>query len=205
MKLFKMLGLLAVAAAAMMAFAGIASATIVTAPSGTLYTKNIHASSENGHTSLHGSNGVTVECPTSTVQGTIEKHGSTVTAEGPITSLTFGGAGGATTACTAGEIVHVLSLGRLTAHKIAGGATLTADEVVVNITTSIFGFPVNCEYKTGKDLDIGEVTNAPSATGHATFHIKAVIPRTGGSGLCGESGTWTGQYKIDTPTGLTFD
>jgi hypothetical protein len=203
MKYVKMLGLLAVAGAAMMAFAGTASATTPTCAH-VVCTPTIHATSH-GHTSLHGSNGVTVECPFSTVQGKVESHGTAATAEGKLTALVFGGTT-ATTACTHGEIVHVLKLGRLIAHTIENGpnATLTSSGTEVEITTTIFGFPVSCIYNTGENLHIGVVTGAATTTSHATFHISANIPRTGGSGLCGESGVWTGGYTIDSPVGLTF-
>ena len=79
MKYAKMLGLLAVAAAALMAFAGVASATTLTSPSGTTYTSTIKATSE-GTTTLHNSSlGIAVSCEESTVEGKVEKHGSGVT------------------------------------------------------------------------------------------------------------------------------
>jgi hypothetical protein len=191
MKYAKMLGLLAVAAAAMMAFAATASATTVTAPAGTLYTSTIEASSE-GATSLDGT--VEVTCQKSTVKGSVASHGAGVTAKGSISSLTF-------TEC-GDDVVQVKNAGSLEVHSIGGGdGTLTSSgaEVTVEADT-IFG-DVHCIYTTS-NTHIGTVKDGT----HATMTIdSAAIPRTGGSFLCGSSGEWTGAYTVTKPTGLTID
>jgi hypothetical protein len=192
MKYAKMLGLLAVAAAALMAFAGTASATQLTAPSGTVYTGTIKAASE-GTTSLHGPF-TTVSCTASTVEGSVAKHGAGVTVSGSISKLTF-------TGCN--FPVTVLKAGSLEVHNIAGtnDGTLTSSGAEITITTSIAA----CLFTTS-NTDIGRLTKAPSNTGHATLDINSAgIPRTGHSVFCGSSGTWTGSYKVETPTGLLVD
>ena len=196
MKSLKMLGLLAVAAASLMAFAGIASATIVTAPSGTTYTGHIEATAENGHVILHASNGVTIEC-SGFATGELTAHGAAATASGPISTLTFGG-------CTGGDVVTVSLKGTLEAHSIgSGNATLTSNGAKVTAVDGATG--VACEFTT-TNTDVGTVTGATTPTGHATLDIaSAKIPRTGDSILCGATATWTGSYKVNTPTGLTFD
>jgi hypothetical protein len=192
MKTMKMLGLLAIAAAAMMAFAGIASATTVKS-GGALYTGKIVAANENGHISLHGSNGVTIECA-GTVEGTVESHGAGVTAEGKISKLTFPN-------CTNGNVVHVKKTGSLVAHSTAttNNGTLTSNGAEVEVTAaSIFG-TITCIYTT-TNTSIGTLTGGTPAT----LDISATIPRTGGSSLCGSSGTWTGAYKVSSPANLTI-
>jgi hypothetical protein len=204
MKRVKSLSLLLLALASVTAaVAGSASATTATC-GGVVCTPSIHASSE-GHITTHGSNGITAEC-LSTIAAKIEVHGTAVTAEGNVSALIIGGAGGATTACTAGEIVHVVQKGKLIFHTIGSGpnATVTMSDQVITKTVTALGFPVTCEYSTGSNLDIGELTGAPSATGHATIHIRATTPRTGGSSLCGSTATSTGSYKVTSPTGLGF-
>ena len=100
MKYVKILGLLAVAATALMAFAATASATTVTSPHGTTYTGAIKAENEGGHVSLHNET-ANIECA-STVEGTITTHGAGMTAKGPITHLH-------STSCTNGWTVTVES------------------------------------------------------------------------------------------------
>jgi hypothetical protein len=193
MKYVKMLGLLAVAAAALMAFAGTASATIVTAPAGTAYTGKIHASTENGHAILHNAF-TTVEC-SGTVEGTVETHSLAGTAHGKISVLTF-------PVCTGTNTVTVAANGLLEIHAGANGhGTLTSSGTQVVITNHEFGG--TCIYTTN-NTQIGTLTPAPTNTGHATLDITASIPRTGGSlgVFCGSTGTWTGNYKVNTPTGL---
>ena len=198
MRFSKMFGLLAVAAAALMVFAGVASATLVTAPSGTTYTGHIEATSENGHVILHASNGVTIEC-SSFVTGSLTAHGPGVSAGGLITALSFG-------SCTGGDVVTILEnkKGSLEAHAIGSGkATVTWSGATITATDGATG--VSCEY-TPVNTHMGEITPAPGPFGHATLDINSnKVSRTGDSILCGATATWTGQYIINTPTGLTFD
>jgi hypothetical protein len=192
MKYVKMLGLLAVAAAALMAFAGTASATVLTSPAGTVYTGEIKAETENGHAILHNAF-TTVEC-NSFVTGKVEKHGAGVTAGGNISTLSF-------PTCT-GDTVTVTTPGSLEIHTGANGhGTLTSSGAAVSVFNHAFGG--TCIYTTN-NTQIGTVTPAPSNTGHATLDISATIPRSGGSlGIfCGSTGSWTGNYKVTSPTGL---
>jgi hypothetical protein len=196
MKYVKMLGLLAVAAAALMAFAGSASATTVTSPEGTLYTGKITAVSHNGHVRLVGPLGIDVQCA-SHVEGTVESHGAGVTAKGSIGNLSF-------TACTNGYTVTVLSKGSLEVHKVTGTntGTLTSTGTEVTVHTPL-GF--SCIYKTNS-THIGTLTDSKATGGHATLDINAVsIPRTGDSSLCGATGQWSGSYTVTTPSTLILD
>ena len=62
---------------------------------------------------------------------------------------------------------------------------------------------MTCIYTTN-NTDIGVL--AGSKTENARAHVSsAQVPRTGGSALCGSTGTLTGQYKITTPSTLYGD
>jgi hypothetical protein len=191
MKYAKMLGLLAVAAAALMAFAGTASATVLTSPSGTTYTSTIKAESE-GATSLDGAF-TTVTCNKSTVEGKVESHGAAVTAGGKISSLTFTECNYPTTVKAAGSLeIHGLG---------SSNGTLTSSGASIEIATSVG----TCVFTT-TNTDVGTLTGSTTTGGNATLDIaSAKIPRTGGNFLCGSSGTWTGAYKVTTPATLIVD
>jgi len=180
MRHIKILGLLAVAATALMAFASIASASTVTSPSGTVYTKTIAATA--GPTELVGSF-TTVKCNKSAVEGSVKSHGAGVTAEGPISSLTF-------SECNFN--VTVLKKGDLIAHATGGGnATLTSTGAEVLVHTSVG----ECIFTTNA-TDIGNLTGGTPAK----LSIASVaIARTGGNFLCGSSAKWSGTYTVNTP------
>lgn len=195
MRFTKMLGLLAVAAAAVMAFAATASATQITSPAGTLYTSTIKSEGE-GKPSLHGENGVTIAC-NSNVEGKIETHGTSVTAEGKISKLTWSN-------CEGGTATTVTN-GKLIAHATgSSNATLTSTGSKVKAeVSSIFG-TITCEYETNA-TSIGTLTGSTTTGGNATLDISASIPRVAGSFLCGEAGTWTGSYRVTSPSTLNVD
>jgi hypothetical protein len=205
MKYVKVLGLLAVAAAALMAFAGSASATSITSPTDTYYTGNIHAVNENTHVILHSDLAGTIECK-STVEGKIETHGKGVTAAGKISTLHF-------SECTNSWHVTVVAPGELQIHwKANHEGTLTSTGATVSTTR----FGVTCNYVTN-ETDIGTLTDSHTAgdtppanetkDGTATLHIEAKIPiHSGSSGLCGSSpAEWTGSYEVTTPDKLYID
>ena len=180
----KMLGLLAVAAAAMMAFAGVASATTVKS-GGSNYTSTITAESSNS--SLDGSF-ITVSCANSHVQGKVESHGAGVTAEGKISSLSF-------TNCN--YPVTVKKSGSLVAHTTTTpNGTLTSTGAEIAIHTSIG----ECVFTTNA-TSIGTLTGGTGATLDID---SSAIPRTGGSFFCGSSGEWTGNYTVSVPSNITL-
>lgn len=194
MKYVKMLGLLALAASALMAFAATASAVTLTSPTGTVYTSTITAESEGTATELHGSF-ITVSCKKSHVEGKVEQHGSGVTAKGNISTLSF-------SECN--FPVKVLKAGSLEVHAISCNVnnectgTVTSSEAEVTIETSI----ANCLFTT-KATDVGTLTPTNDTGGHATLDINSAgIPRTGHSIFCGSAGTWTGSYTVTTPSTL---
>lgn len=204
MKYVKMLGLAAIAAAALMAFvgAGTASATELTCtepekvkvvcPAGT----SIHAEAES-KVILHPPIG-SIECSQSTVAGkTANKGSATETVSGAIEHLTFG-------ECNA--TVHVLKNGSLEIHTQEASSnnngTLTSSGA--EVTVLFAGF--HCIFGTN-NTDLGTVTGSSTTGGTATLDIKATIPRIGGtSGIfCGSTAAWTGAYKANTPDWLDID
>jgi hypothetical protein len=198
MKYVKMLGLLAVAAAAFMGFAGSASATAVTV-NGAIATPKIEAETVVGATAtLHNAVG-TISCDSKTV-GTVATHSASTTAVGAISTLTF-------TNCTGGSVHvtdaegHVATPGSLEVHTSETTPTKngTLTSTGAKVTVTMLG--VECGYTT-KETDIGEVVGGE----HAVLKIKATIPRTHGGGgiFCGTTGNWTGEYKVTNPTNLTI-
>ena len=195
MKILKMIGLLAVAAAAMTVFATTASATTATSPKGTTYTGAIVAEGE-GHSTLHGANGISVSCPGAVSAG-VGTHGAGMTLELTVTGLVLGTAGAP---CTNSDVVHVTTLGELEIHNISGteNGTVTSIGTTVNVTDNT---GVSCGYVTSS-TDIGTLT----AGSPATLDLNsAKIARHSGSILCGSTGTWTGSYKVTTPGSLFID
>jgi hypothetical protein len=186
MKYVKILGLLAVAAAALMAFAGTASATYVTTTTGGATAEPIiHAVNEGGHVTLANSNS-NIEC-SSTVEGKVESHKvgkASTPASGKISTLEF-------TGCTGGWTVAVEAKGELSITSTSGhNGTLTSSGSTVTATLHTFFGDIVCRYLTN-GTHIGTVTGGNPAT----LHIEGSIPFHSGGGLCG-SGTaqWTGNY-----------
>jgi hypothetical protein len=198
MKYVKMLGLLAVAAAALMAFAGSASATEVTSPHGTRYTGTIKATSE-GPTYFTGSF-ATVECKGSHLEGTITSQGSAITASGPVNLLTFTECNFPTTVINNGSlIVHT------DVPNEKGNALITSKEFTVVFHTSV-GTCTIATSSTGEGTPIGTLTGSTSTGATATVDINSPkIPVEAGSFLCGSSATWQGSYTINTPDNLNVD
>jgi hypothetical protein len=181
MKYVKILGLLAVVAGAMMAFAGSASA-IITNPPGTTYSGTLTATSE--ETTLHG--GVTITCKHSHTHGTV----SPGTTHEKIV-VTFG-------KCEP-DTVDVKASGSL-AIASDGTATSTGAEVTVVTHRTVLGFPVtaHCIYTTN-NTKVGTLTENVEP---AVLHIgSSPIPRVTTDSACGETSVWTGSYTVATPSG----
>ena len=186
MKYVKILGLLAVAAAALMAFAGTASATTVaTSTGGAAATPTIHAVNEGGHVKL--ANPIAnIECA-STVEGKVESHGAGVTAKGNLSKLEF-------TGYTNSWHVTVISLGSLEVHWTSGhNGTLTSTGSKVDTTR----LGVTCVYQTSNTA-IGNVTGGATAT--LTISASIPIVAAESSGRCGSgNAAWSGSYVTTSP------
>ena len=198
MKYLKILGLAAIAAAALMAFTGTASATTLTGAGGaSLGAGTEIKSAAEGTTVLHPPIG-DIECKESTVAGkTSNAGGSSETVSGNIESLTFSN-------CNA--TVTVLAKGSLEIHT----KTASADNNGVltgsgnEVTVEFVGF--HCIFKTS-GTTLGTVTGSATTGGSATLDIEATIPRTGGrsGAFCGSTAQWTGSYSVSSPSTLNID
>lgn len=215
MKYVKMLGLLAVAAAALMAFAGTASATELTNAQGDKLGvgTEIHAESE-GATSLTGT--ITITCQKSTVEGEVTNAGGAgITVSGHVSTLTFTECGNHTvTVKNAGSLeIHTEfeeTGDPKTSHETAaatGNGTLTSTdaEVTVLLHSFLLG-TVHCIYKTN-ETDIGTLTGSKNVAGKtATLDINSVsIPRVTTDSACGNHSTWEGSYSVTNPDYLDVD
>ncbi len=195
MRYIKVFGLAAVTAIAMMALAGTASATVATSPEGTAYTGKIKAQSVTEHVDLTGPFGLHLQC-NSSGEGTLESHGSSSTVRGEIEVFPF-------PSCTNGYSVSTLKGGQLEVHTEGGSSngngTLTSHNGEFEVKTPA---EMTCIYKTNNTY-IGVLTG--SNKGHAKADISATVPRTGGSALCGASGTLKASYTVTTPSTLYID
>jgi hypothetical protein len=195
MKFAKMLGAAAVAAMALMAFAGTASATTLEIGG---VTQNravtLHATIRSGNTAaLSDPFRISVNtCSESTVHGettTFTARG-TGAIGGPIRTLTF-------SRCSyegpnrEGVVVH--RAGSLSVEWISGttNGTVRSSGAEVTVPSEAFG-TVTC---TTSNTDIGTLTGVRS--GQATFDIR-------GNLSCTKIGTgvWSGTYTVTTPEGL---
>ena len=195
MKYLKMLGLAAIAAAALMVIAGPASATTLTSPANTKLGvgAEIKASTPAGTHAVLDSPIGKIECNGS-VAGKITNAGGgtpTVSVEGSLSTLSF-------TGCTTAT-VHVLKNGTLKITSSGGGkGALVSNGAEVTVET----FGLHCIYATSNTA-IGTVTGGSPAT----LAISATIPRTGGKSgaFCGSTAPWTGSYTVTSPNPLLVD
>lgn len=181
MKHLKMLGLLAVAAAALLAFVGTASATTLTSPTGTTTTPTIHLSSV-GHAITHSPIG-TIECNL-TVAFKVETHGAGTTADGKVSTLDF-------INCTGTRTFTSVKGGEMIIHWTSGyNGTLTSTGLEVQFYDHSFGG--TCIYTTN-GTNLGAFTGGSPAK----LDLSATIARTGGTlgAFCGSTASWTGTLQ----------
>ena len=189
------LGLSAIAGAALLAFAGTATATQLTSPAGTVYTGSVHAESSGsiGYDTPFGP----FECTSGTLAGSIGQHGAGVTVKATVTAQSF-------TGCSPSVTVKPLKGGTMEIHHVAGSnnGTVTSSGYEIELFFNQFG--LRCVYSSN-NTHVGTLTGSGVTGGTAVLDIAAALPRTGGTVLCPGQGTWTGQYKITTPDSLLVD
>jgi hypothetical protein len=195
MRFIKTLSLAMVAAAALMAFAGLgtASATVLCKeiPAAGTDCANPYPAGTKGTGSaetsilLKTSGGTTiVTCTSSTVTGQSVNQGSTTeTVKSTLTTLTFSN-------CT--TTVTVLSAGTGELHHIAGTNNGTLTTTGTEVTITFLG--VSCIFKTNS-TDVGTATGGKPGT----FDLSATIPGVSG-GFCPASGILSGSYIQTEPT-----
>jgi hypothetical protein len=192
MKYMKMLGLAAVAAMALMAFAGTASATELYSGATTLKAGTVIDASLTGSAILETTGGTVLNtCTGGTVKGkTANNGGPAETVKGNIEELTW-------TGCTRETITT--KPGALEIHHIAGtkdGTVIgSGSEVTIN---GLFG--TSCVYGTGPGTHLGTLKG--TTAGDATLAIKATVPLTIPNWLCPSTAVWNANYTVTQPTPL---
>jgi hypothetical protein len=206
MKQLKMLGVAAVAALALMAVIGSATAsakvcstagtgTACGASDGNEYTGAFSATATNATLT---SGFVTVSCTDSVATGDIT---NSATGAGTITGLTFSGcthnlgSGGCTASTTASTTAPWAAT---VTHTTGTNGTLAVKTVTGEFTCTILGSAVKCIYKAGEATAV--VTGAEPAVVKATS--VALEKEAGSNGLCSNEGTWSGTYTVTSPTSL---
>lgn len=195
MKYVKMLGLLAIAAAALMAFAGPASATL-TSPAGTAVPVGTKIKATSTHSELTGV--INITCTSSTVEGTLTSNGA-IEAAGTIETLDWSGCGNHTVTTTEPGTLEIEKTANGTGTVFSTGARVTV------LTHSLFLGTRHCIYRTD-DTHVGTFTGSGHA-GATTGTIKAAsqpIDRVATDSLCGEESIWHGHYVVTSPDPLTI-
>jgi len=202
MKHIKTLGLIALAAMAVMALVGVGTASATelykktaggneTLKSGTSIVATL-----TGTANLTSTSGAALDtCTGGEVAGKTTNTGSsTETVNGNIEKLTW-------TGCT--EPTETSTLGSLEIHNIAGttNGTVTGKNSIVKVNTTIFG--AVCEYTVGEKLDLGTLRGATSSTGNATLEIGVVVPAKN-SFFCPDA-NWSANYTVTSPVGLNVE
>jgi hypothetical protein len=209
MKYVKMLGLAAVAAAALMAFvgAGSASASMLCSEdpasgvcaAGQTWPANTEidfslvpgSSAHLEETAPPNGESETLDtCEESTVKGKVTNTGSsTATVTGNIEALTWG-------KCTWTTKTVEGFNGKLEIHTdpgTTGGGILTSDgETRVTISIPLFG---SCVYGVTAGTSLGTLTEGKGTA--AVFHANAVAKKlTGSSFTCPDTSLWTATYNL---------
>ncbi|MGN6276246.1 MAG: hypothetical protein ACTHNP_10010 [Solirubrobacterales bacterium] len=198
MKYAKLIGLAAIAAMALMAFAGAGTASATrlckaaekTCSSANTYPKGteIVASLEKETTAIlrNTESSIVDTCTGSETKGKTENESGT-SVSGPISSLTFTGCSNPTS---------VLKNGSLSVTNISGtnNGTVTAKES--EVTISVFG--TTCTFGAGGGTTLGTLTGGAMAT----MDIKAVVNLVAGSFLCPKTAVWEAKYTVTKPEPL---
>jgi hypothetical protein len=188
MKYIKMLGLAAVAAAALMAFMGAGTASAAKTLTSTGVKLNapvsIHAVLTDGVKSpavLSTTDGKTIvdECEESTVQGATTNSDTPIT--GHISVLSWGKCDVTTDTLTNGDLT------------IDENGTVTGAGSVVTVNTG-----VTCRYGTGAGTHLGTLTTG-------VLNINAVINEQEPKAfLCPDTTKWVASYTVTTPHDLSL-
>jgi hypothetical protein len=203
MKLVKMLGLAAVAAAALMAFigAGTASAAGTVCSTATNPCTSRWATPTAMEFSLKSGTsarltttaGETLDtCTSSTVSGKLETNtGGATTATGTNTSITWG-------SCTV--TTDTILPGKLTVSSAGGGAGSVAADATIEVTINIFG--TTCNYGVNSGTSLGTISEGTGSG--AVFTANAVAKKLNGNFLCPETTKWAAEYVLTKPSATTF-
>lgn len=202
MKYLKMTALAAVAAAALIAFAGTASATVLckttSTPCGEKWEPSTEITSalQLGGTvkisELGGSQTLLVTCMESTLKAKTSNRGSAFeTVSAPLQVGSFGG-------CVESKPIFIV-LGEFEIHHIAGtdNGTVTAKHLEFTIVLPFF--KVTCVYEAGAGIDFGTLLGGATPE----LEAKGAFPKKETSSVaCPHEVLWTGRYAIPQPKPL---
>jgi len=194
MKHLKMLGLLLVAAASLMASGESASGATFTSPAGTEYTGSFDMSLESSWSERAGFAEFT--CTESTIKGEIttnnEEH-----ATGPTTAVSF-------SKCTSPQgtptVTTLSSKGTITIAKATTAVSATGIEVTSSHigTSCVYGFGTGTSLGTAKNTEVG-------GKGQVTLPISAKMTKISGGFLCASPEEVTGSYVFTSPAPSVVD
>ncbi len=193
MKYLKILGLAAIAASALMAFAASASATTLTDGSGNKIT-TLEATLEESASLANTASEPIDTCTESTVSGTINAATQGNTWVEGTGGVTWGNCTWDTTTLNSGTL-DVMSNGDGTGTVVSTGA-------VVTITVG----PVNCLYGTKTTAEGGtSLGDLPSGT-EATLEINTIVEEQEPRKLaCPNTARWIANYVVTDPHELVID
>ena len=206
MKYLKMLGLAAVATAALMAIAGAgtASATVFCHTTSSPCPEKWKAGTEPRFTVRPGTAGIwkdtsgaiAAKCPEGELRGTITNAGSateTVKTSVPASGLTWPGVEGCIKTVT-------LEGGTLEVHAISGTDNGTVTVSGFKITLSILGS--SCIYGFGENANFGTLTG--NGSGSAILDINTLFFKKEGGIACPNDLTWTEEFTQEIPSGTAL-
>jgi hypothetical protein len=204
LKYLKIIGLVAVAAMAMMAFAGSASATVLcnnnlstTACSSKVAAGTLIESSLTGSSVLKSGETTLNTCTGGKFTSEVSNAGSsTTTVSGPNKTIDFEGCVSTVHTKSSCEFCEHVANGTLEIHHIAGtdNGTVTASGVV--ITNTIFG--TSCIYQSGVGKDLGTLVGGNPASLNINITVTELTPKA----ICPDTPTWTATFKVTSPTPL---
>jgi len=212
MKHLKMIGLAALAATALMALVGVGTASAKVCSTagagaacggshGSVYTGAISASLTSGKNAVLTSGFITVTCTESSAGGSAS-GGASSPATGNLTSLTFGGCtantGGSCTAKSSASAGNPWPA-TLTTGTAPNG-TMTVTNVTGEFTCTVFGSPVTCRYVATDAGGAGEIVVKGGTPAEIIATSVKLTKEEVSNGLCSNTATWSGEYKISTPT-----
>jgi hypothetical protein len=206
MSCLKMLGLAAVAAAALLAIAaaGTASATVLCHSTSTSCPEKWKVGTEPRFIVKPGtagiwkdtSGGIAANCPKGELRGTITNAGSgteTVKATVEKNGITWPGVEG----CIKTETIEG---GTLEIHAITGSDNGTVTVSGFKITITIEGLGgVSCVYGFSTGEHLGTLT--ASGSGHAILDVSTIFLKKEGSFLCPSQLTWAEEFEQEVPSG----
>jgi hypothetical protein len=206
MKYLKMLGLAAVAAAALMAIAGsgTASATVLCHSTSTPCVEKwegaqlefkVKAGTEGVWADTDG------EPKVSCTEGILKGKPSTGGASATVTMTVNGESEfNWNNGCSGGIVTKTLEGGNLEIHAISGSDNGTVTATGFKFTTTFLG--ASCIYGFPEARDLGTLT--ASSTGDAVLDISSVFTKIEGSFICPLTVSWNEQFTQTGPSGTAL-